>query len=143
MLRLHDSKQGKFGQWIIWVSFLILIDQTSKFIIRRTMLPGSRLPFIDNILFLNLVPNYHGYSWFVPDLPDWLGPFFIAIRLAILVMVFPVYDFYTRSKRGSIWASIALICLSSGIAGNLLDDLFFLLCNGFHPGISFALRKPG
>jgi lipoprotein signal peptidase len=47
-----------------------------------------------------------------------------AFRLIILVMAFPVYDFYYRSEQSSIWSWIALITVSAGVAGNLLDDVF-------------------
>jgi lipoprotein signal peptidase len=124
MLIQHGRKQGKFLLWIGWVCLLTLIDQASKALIRTTLLPGSRLPLIDNVLFITFIPNYRGFSWFVPDLPEWVQLLFLALRIIILVMAFPVYDFYFQSVQVSIWAWIALIAVSAGIAGNLLDDIF-------------------
>lgn len=124
MFILRNQKQGKFRQWVAWVCLLILVDQASKALIRSTLLPGSRLPFIDNFLFITFIPNDRGFSWFVPELPEWVRLLFFALRLIILVMAFPVYDFYSRSEQTSLWAWIGLIAVSAGVAGNLLDDVF-------------------
>jgi lipoprotein signal peptidase len=121
---LHDRKQGEFRQWIGWTCPLALIDQASKALVRMTMLPGSRLPVIDSVLFIHFIPNYRGFSWFIPDLPEWVQPLFLALRIFVLLMAFPVYEFYRQSKSTSVWAWIALITVSAGIAGNLLDDIF-------------------
>jgi lipoprotein signal peptidase len=121
---LHDREQGKFRQWIGWTCLLTLIDQASKALVRLTMLPGSRSPVIDNVLFIHFIPNYRGFSWFVPDLPEWVQPLFLALRITVLLMAFPVYEFYRQSNSTSVWAWIALIAVSAGIAGNLLDDIF-------------------
>lgn len=121
---MSGARRGKFLWWLGWTSLLILIDQVSKAAIRASLLPGSRLPIIDNILFISFVPNYRGVSWFVPDLPGWFPPLFLALRLAILVLAFPVYDYYDSCEGAGRWAWIALVAISAGVAGNLLDDLF-------------------
>lgn len=120
----HNRASSKFRQWIGWTCLLTLIDQASKVLVRITMLPGNRFSVIDNILFIHFIPNYRGFSWFVPDLPGWIQPSFLTLRIIILLMAFPVYEFYRRFKSASVWAWIALITVSAGIAGNLLDDIF-------------------
>jgi len=95
------------------------------------LLPGSRLPFVDNILFITFVPNYRGFSWFVPELPDGFRLLFLVLRLTILTMAFPVYDFYSQSEKAGKWAWIALVAISAGVAGNLLDDVFVTYTTDF------------
>jgi lipoprotein signal peptidase len=118
------ERKIKFRQWLGCICLLTLFDQASKAVIRTTILSGSRLPFIDNIIFITFIQNFRGFSWFVPILSDWFRTLFFVLRLIILAMAFPVYDFYFQSKQSSRWAWIALIAISAGITGNLLDDIF-------------------
>jgi lipoprotein signal peptidase len=119
-----DRKLGMFRKWIGWACLLTLIDQVSKALVRTTLLPGSRFPLVGNFLFITFIPNYSGFSWFVPGLPEWSQSLFFVLRIILLVMAFPVFDFYYQSGRASIWAWIALVTITAGIAGNLLDDIF-------------------
>jgi lipoprotein signal peptidase len=107
------------------ISLLVAIDQLSKLGVRATLAPGSTLPLLDDLLRITFVPNYRGFSWFVPVLPEWVKPPFLLLRLLILLMAFPVYQFYRQSGQGSRWATVALIGISAGTIGNVLDDLFF------------------
>ncbi len=63
--------------------------------------PGTRHPLFDDILYINFAPNCPGFSWFVPALPEWVNLPFAWLRLLILVMAFPVYEFYMRPAQGS------------------------------------------
>jgi len=116
--------KSKAGQWLCWTGFLTLLDQITKAYIRHALMPGGRIPLIDLVLSITFNPNDRGVSWFVPDLPTWLGTVFLCLRLAILVLAFPYYSFYCHRRSCGVWAWIALIHLSGGILGNLLDDLF-------------------
>jgi len=121
---INDERQSKFRQWLGFICLLTLIDQASKAFIRTTLLPGSRIPFIDHVLFVTFIQNFRGFSWFVPNAPEWFRILFLVLRLMILAMAFPVYDFYFHSKQSSGWAWIALIAISAGVMGNLVDDIF-------------------
>lgn len=124
MANERNLKPGSFHQWIGWTCLLILLDQSSKALIRTILLPGSRLPLLDGIVFITFTPNYRGVSWFVPDLPEWMLLLFLMVRVLVLVLAFPIYDFYSQYYRTSTWAWIALVAVSAGIAGNLLDGAF-------------------
>jgi lipoprotein signal peptidase len=92
---------------------------------------------------VTFAPNYRGFSWFLPVLPEWVKPPFLLLRLFIFVMAFPVYEFYKRSGRASGWASVALIGISAGTLGNILDDLFMPYTTDFiqvlrFPSANFA-----
>jgi signal peptidase II len=112
-------------RWAGLISLLVAIDQLSKLGVRATLAPGSTLPLLDDLLRITFVPNYRGFSWFVPVLPEWVKPPFLLLRLLILLMAFPVYQFYRQSGQGTRWAWVALIGISAGTMGNMLDDLFF------------------
>ncbi len=110
--------------WILPTLFLALVDQLSKAFIRSTQPPGWRTPIIDDLLFITFVPNYRGFSWFVPDLPQWVGVSFFFLRILLLLLAFPLFAFYRAQGSAGCWSRIALLSLSGGILGNLLDGLF-------------------
>lgn len=110
---------------------LILVDQGAKALVRAFLSPGMRLPLIDGLLYLTYVQNYRGFSWFVPDLPGWVHLAFFLLRLIILGLAFPVYAIYTQTVRRSRLAWIALLGISAGVLGNLIDDLFFPFTTDF------------
>ena len=110
--------------WIIPTLLLALVDQLSKAFIRSTQPPGWRTPIIDDLLFITFVPNYSGFSWFVPDLPQWVGVLFFFLRILLLLLAFPLFTFYLAQVSAGCWSRIALLSLSGGILGNLLDGLF-------------------
>ncbi|MZQ48866.1 MAG: hypothetical protein GT598_07670 [Bacteroidales bacterium] len=112
-------------RWIGWACLLAGIDQITKGLIRETVLPGTRITVIADVLFIYYVQNYKSFSWFVPDLPDWTKVIFLVLRMIIILSAFPVYKYYVKlDNRNNKPAFIALVCLTAGILGNLLDDLF-------------------
>ena len=117
----HERKD--LLRWAGLTCLLVALDQVSKLIVRSTLAPGSSIPLLGDILSVTFIPNYRGFSWFVPVLPEWVEPPFLLLRLLIFVMAFPVYEFYKRSGRATGWASVALIGISAGILGNMMDDL--------------------
>jgi signal peptidase II len=130
-------------RWVGLTCLLVAIDQASKVVVRSTMTPASSMPVFADIVRVTFVPNYRGFSWFVPLPPEWFKLPFLLLRLFILVMAFPVYEFYKQSGRTSVWASIALIGISAGILGNVLDDLFMPYTTDFiqvlrFPSANFA-----
>jgi len=117
----HERKD--LLRWAGLTCLLVALDQVSKLVVRSTLAPGSSIPLLGDILSVTFIPNYRGFSWFVPVLPEWVELPFLLLRLLIFVMAFPVYEFYKRSGRATGWASVALIGISAGILGNMMDDL--------------------
>ncbi len=111
-------------RWAGWTCLLVALDQVSKWVVRTTFSPGGTIPILGDLLRVTFVPNYRGFSWFVPVLPVWVEAPFLLLRMVIFVMAFPVYEFYRRSGQGTRWAWLALIGISAGSVGNILDDLF-------------------
>ena len=103
---------------------LVVVDQASKAIVRTTMSPGESVPILGDVLRIHFEPVFSGVSWFVPDLPVWARA---ALRLAwlfVALLAFPVYLFYTQTRRRSVWTDVAAVGLCAGCLGHLLDDLF-------------------
>jgi len=103
---------------------LVLVDQAAKAIVRSTLEPGEHVAILGDLLRITFVQNLRGVSWFVPDLPSWA---LAALRLAwlfVALLAFPVYLFYTHTRRRSIWSSAAAVGLSAGCLSHFLDGLF-------------------
>jgi lipoprotein signal peptidase len=120
-----------FKQLAYLTGILVLVDQGTKALVRGYMHAGNRIPLIDDFLFIAYVQNYRGFSWFVPDLPQWVIPIFFTLRVVIVFMAFPVYLFYTQTVRKSMVAVIAVLGISAGVIGNLLDDIFMPFTTDF------------
>lgn len=120
----NPDRQKTARLWIIATCFLALVDQLSKAFIRSTQPPGCRTPVIDDLLFITFIPNYRGFSWFVPDLPQWVGISFFFLRILLLLLALPLFTFYRAQGFAGCWSRIALLGLSGGLLGNLLDGLF-------------------
>jgi len=110
--------------WFISTVLLALVDQLSKAFIRSAQPPGCRTPVIDDLVFITFIPNYRGFSWFVPDQPQWVEISFFFLRILLLLLAFPLFTFYSAQGSAGRWSWIALLGLSGGILGNLLDGLF-------------------
>ncbi|NLP11130.1 hypothetical protein GX408_12110 [bacterium] len=110
--------------WLLPTFCLALVDQLTKAFVRSTQLPDCRIPIVDDLLFITFIPNYRGFSWFVPDLPQWAAVSFFFLRILLLLLAFPLFSFYREQGFAGCWSRIALLGLSGGILGNLLDGLF-------------------
>lgn len=138
-----DFRSLAFMPWLIITGLLVLVDQGTKAIVRAFLYPGSRLPLIDGFLYVTLVQNYRGFSWFVPTLPLWVHLAFFILRVVIVMMAFPVYRFYSQTVPESRWAGVAVFGVSAGVLGNLTDGLFLPYTTDFlqvfgSPSANFA-----
>ena len=97
-------------------TIILILDQVSKFIICRIILPGESFPVIKNIFYLTHVQNQGAAFGLFPN----QTLFFISITiLTILLILF----FHRRiSKKGSP-PSWALGLILGGALGNLIDRI--------------------
>jgi len=97
-------------------AIILILDQTSKFIVCRIILPGGSFPVIKNIFHLTHVQNQGAAFGLFPN----QTLFFIGITLfTILLILF----FHQRiSKEGSS-PSWALGLILGGAIGNLIDRI--------------------
>lgn len=102
---------------------LALLDQAAKSLVRRWVEVGESVELIPGVAIV-LRQNLRGFSWWVPELPEWTGLVLAALLLLILAGAFPVYSFHSVRRRRSRWATGAAVLLSASAAGHLADPLF-------------------
>jgi signal peptidase II len=139
----RGREHGDLLRWAGLTCLLVAVDQISKWVVRATLSPGGTTPILGDVLRVTFVPNYRGFSWFVPVLPAWVEAPFMLLRLFVFMMALPVYEFYRWSGQGGRWAWVALIGISAGTMGNILDDLFLPYTTDFlqvcrSPSANFA-----
>jgi lipoprotein signal peptidase len=125
------------------VCLLVIADQVSKAVVRTILPPGGSIPLIDGVLRITFVPNFTGFSWWVPPLPAWVRVAFQVVLCFIVLAAFPVYLFYTHTRRHSIWADIGFVGVVASVSGHLLDDFLMPFTTDFiqvfdSPGANLA-----
>jgi len=120
----------------------IAIDQISKVVVRRTIIPGERIPVIDDIFILMNVENTGAFLGMGSDMNPTLKLIFLLI-LPIGVLGYIIYYVITY-KALDTTSKIALSCIAGGGIANVFDriafgsvtDFFYLDFGGvFHTGI--------
>lgn len=103
---------------IIVIVTLVLIDQLSKLWISSNLLVGSSQPIINNFFALTYVQNrgiafgmFFGYVWV-----------FVVVTVVFLVIIFYILR-KIRSKK-YLLCRIAVLFITSGAVGNLIDRAF-------------------
>ncbi|MCG2677991.1 signal peptidase II [bacterium] len=101
---------------LLLAAIVLILDQISKFIICRIILPGGSFPVIENVFYLTHVQNKGAAFGLFPN----QTLFFIIVTLfTILLILF----FHQRiSKEGSS-PSWALGLILGGALGNLIDRI--------------------
>jgi lipoprotein signal peptidase len=133
----RGDERKELLRWLGLTCLLVAVDQASKLVVRSALTPASSLSIFGDIVRVTFLPNYRGFSWFVPVLPEWFTLPFLVLRLLIFVLAFPVYEFYRQAGRARASAHVALIGISAGILGNTLDDLFMPYTTDFIQVIRF------
>jgi lipoprotein signal peptidase len=119
-----EYKRNRLLQLIALVCLLVIVDQVTKASVRKALTPGGSISLISDALHITFVQNYKGFSWWVPTLPIWVKTVFRVVLICIALLAFPVYSFYTQTRRRSIWADIAVVGITTSAWGHLMDDLF-------------------
>ena len=109
---------------LIIVCLLVIVDQSTKAVVRTAMEAGESISLIGNGLKITFAKNDKGFSWWVPELPFWAKWVFQFVLLCILLSAFPYYLFYTRTAGRSVWTDISVVGISAACCGHLIDDLF-------------------
>jgi lipoprotein signal peptidase len=105
-----NTKRPRPLRLITSICLLVAMDQVVRAIVRTNLTPGESIPLLGDVLRITFAPNFSGFSWWVPELPTWTKPVYMALRIVLLLAAFPVYLFYTRTRRQSIWADVAFVC---------------------------------
>lgn len=100
-----------------FVIALLFIDQLTKFIAAMTLSFKDELPIIGNSLYLMNAQNY-GTAFGIVE-----GHRFTVYLITILSLIL-LFSFYHHTKKTDHLAVYGILCMMSGLLGNLLDRLF-------------------
>ncbi|MFH0790490.1 MAG: signal peptidase II [Candidatus Omnitrophota bacterium] len=103
----------------IIVTFILSLDQFTKFLARKNLLLNNPVPVIKNVFYLTLVHN-RGAAFGI--LKNQIYFFIITSGLAIALIWFSLRN--NRHKQPFIF-NFALNLILAGGLGNLIDRLFF------------------
>jgi len=113
------------------ILLLVSLDQLSRMVVRSQFTPGESHPLLGDFLKITFNPNYSGFSWFMPSLPSWIHSAFTILMVLILIHIFPAYLFYSIKRRRSIWADLAMVGLTSALAGHLIEMIWMPFTTDF------------
>lgn len=104
------------------IALLVTADYVSKSFVQVNLEPGESMPLVGDLLKVTYLPNYSGFSWFVPPLPVWMQVGFQFTLLFLAMAAFPVYLFYTSTRRRTLWTDLAFIFLVASFLGHSIND---------------------
>jgi signal peptidase II len=100
---------------------VILLDQTTKLIIVRTLRLGQGVPVISGFFDIVFVRNPGAAFGFLATLSEQVrNPFFILISLVAVILILVYHTWYLQSHQ---LISVGLGLILGGAIGNLIDRL--------------------
>ena len=106
------------ASWAI-CTVLIVIDQITKLLADRFLVPGEPVPIIEGCFNLTLVYNPGAAFGMFGNLPDPYRRFVLAFVSLVALMV--VVRFMIREARYDRISQLALVAILSGAIGNIID----------------------
>lgn len=116
----HEAHHGgpTITSWTI-CTILIVIDQVTKLLADRFLVPGEPVPIIEGLFNLTLVYNPGAAFGMFGNLPDPYRRFVLAFVSLVALMV--VVRFMIREARHDRISQLALVAILSGAVGNIID----------------------
>lgn len=103
---------------------VIIIDQTSKFLVRANLSQGNSFSLINGVFSITNVRNPGGAFGLLPN-QQWL--FMLVSLLVVVAMV--IFFIIKRPQKLAVKVSLGLA--AGGALGNLIDRIFFGLVTDF------------
>lgn len=98
--------------------FIIIIDQVTKFIVKKFVHPDEPIQIIDRYVQLNHITNPGlAFGIKIGERP-FLIFFALIATIVVLILIF-------RLKEDHLWTRIALASILGGAIGNLIDRIIF------------------
>jgi signal peptidase II len=118
--RTTTSQRAPVWRWLLVAVAVIVLDQTSKWLVRQELPLGSSVPVT---FFFNLVDiqNPGAAFSFLAAQPGWQRWFFTALSLAASAFIV----WLLARSRGKTLFSLALACILGGALGNAIDRLLW------------------
>lgn len=103
---------------IIVLFLIVLVDQTTKFFIEKSIELGGTVPIIEKFFHLTYVRNKGvAFGFFYNNVPIFVGIGIIAVAGIILYM-------HKKKEEHSNWSRFGFLFILGGAIGNLLDRGF-------------------
>lgn len=113
----------RFGPLVIGVGFILVLDQYTKYLVRRDMSLYESAPVIHGLFNLTHVSNSGvAFSIGADAKSEWVARFFILVSILAISALIAIYRELT-AKDGFL--KVAFIMVLGGALGNLMDRLIF------------------
>ena len=108
---------------LVWLAFILIVDQLTKFIVDRTMPLHHSIPVIDNLFSLTYIRNTGAaFGIFAGSAAAFRLPFLIVFSLVAIGFVIVMLRRLPARETGLI---TALAFILGGAIGNLIDRVAY------------------
>ena len=105
------------GAWLGFSALLVVLDQITKFVIQRALVPGQSIDVLPPVVTLVLAYNPGAAFSFLASGSGWQRYFFLVIALVASVLI--IYMMIKHRSDRFLCFSFALVL--GGAVGNLVD----------------------
>ena len=105
------------GGWLGFSALLVVLDQITKFVIQRALLPGQSIDVLPPVVTMVLAYNPGAAFSFLASGSGWQRYFFLAIALVASVLII----YMMIKHRSDRFLCFALALVLGGAVGNLID----------------------
>jgi len=116
---MKDTPKRKFltGSIFLYSIIIILIDQLTKVLIYKNLIPAQSIPVINSIFYITLVLNKGGAFGIFAN----AAVMFILISIGVILFIV----IFLLTKKSAYNINVALACILGGAVSNLIDRLRF------------------
>ena len=105
------------GIWLGFSALLVVLDQITKFVIQRALVPGQSIDVLPPVVTLVLAYNSGAAFSFLASGSGWQRYFFLAIALVASVLIITMMI----KHRSDCFLCFSLALVLGGAVGNLID----------------------
>ena len=105
------------GVWFAFSGLLVALDQITKFVIERALVPGQSIDVLPPVVTLVLAYNPGAAFSFLASGSGWQRYFFLTIALVASVLIIYMMVKHTSDR----FLCFALALVLGGAVGNLID----------------------
>jgi signal peptidase II len=121
MVQASTAPMRNLGTWFGLSALLVVLDQITKIVIQRALVPGQSIDVLPPAVTLVLAYNPGAAFSFLASGSGWQRYFFLAIALIASVLIV-----YMMSRhRSDSFLCFALSLVLGGAVGNLIDRLVY------------------
>jgi signal peptidase II len=117
MAAASSAYMRSIGGWLGLSALLVVLDQITKFVIQRALVPGQTIDVLPPVFRLVLTYNPGAAFSFLASGPGWQRYFFVAIALAASALI--VYMMLRHRSDRFLCSALSLVL--GGAVGNLVD----------------------